>query len=282
MNETDIEAEEEPTDGKEIIQEIQRKRSITGWASVTVAAIGIAFSLFQIVLAAKSFDWKIMLPVVGEVEVLSFQLLQANAIHVTFALVLAFILFPPSTADGRTARWLGSLHGRLSTRLGADSSLTSLLNRVRDGIHWAMVDPEKERITPLDLLFIGLSVLAGVYFLTDFSEIRRMRGLGLSGGRSVAEILPLFDPVGLPGMELSYAFVLGVIGVLLVLEATRRTIGLPLMLIVAAFIVYARWGHMIPRDAAYVGVLSIPELSWQSIIQNLWYNTENGVFGIPV
>ncbi|MFW6458815.1 MAG: TRAP transporter permease [Halodesulfurarchaeum sp.] len=282
MNETDTETGEVPNDGKELIQEIQRKRSITGWASVTVAVIGIAFSLFQIVLAAKSFDWKIMLPVVGEVEVLSFQLLQANAIHVSFALVLAFILFPPSTGDGRSARWLGILYERLSTRFGAGSPLRSFFDRVRGGIHWAMVDPEKDRITPIDLLFIGLSVLAGVYFLTDFSEIREMRRFGLSGGRSIAEVIPLIDPVGLPGMELSYAFVLGVIGVLLVLEATRRTIGLPLMLIVATFILYARWGHMIPRNAAYVGVLSIPELSWESIIQNLWYNTENGVFGIPV
>ncbi len=73
----------------------------------------------------------------------------------------------------------------------------------------------------------------------------------------------------------SYAFVLGAVGVLLVLEATRRAISLWMMVIVAAFVVYARFGVRIPQDAAYIGVLSIPELSWPSIIQNLCVNGRN-------
>ncbi|TKX52314.1 TRAP transporter large permease subunit, partial [Halorubrum sp. SP3] len=57
---------------------------------------------------------------------------------------------------------------------------------------------------------------------------------------------------------------------------------LPLMIIVPSFIVYARWGYLISGNTPFVGLLAIPQFTWPDIIQNLWYNTENGVFGIPV
>ncbi|GAA0222627.1 TRAP transporter permease [Halobacterium noricense] len=136
---------------------------------------------------------------------------------------------------------------------------------------------------------MAIALLAVWYMLADFDEIRGMRALGLGFGRTISEVYPFLSPVvdvlsavGIPLSEVSYAFVLGALGVLLVLEATRRVLGLYLMIIVASFIVYARWGYLIPIDAPIVGVLSIPPLDWSSIIQNLWYNTENGVFGIPV
>ncbi len=113
--------------------------------------------------------------------------------------------------------------------------------------------------------------------------------LGLEVGRIIGEVYPfLAVPVdvvsatGIPLNEVSYAFFLGAVGTLLVLEATRRALGVYLMLIVASFIVYARWGFIITPDMPLIGVLSIPEGSWANIVQNLWYNTENGVFGIPV
>jgi TRAP transporter 4TM/12TM fusion protein len=125
--------------------------------------------------------------------------------------------------------------------------------------------------------------------VTEFQEIQRLRVLGLEAGRTVAEYLgPLgvlaeaVSALGVPLADVSYAYVLGVVGVLLVLEATRRSLGIYLMLIVASFIVYARYGYVIAPDTPVVGVLSIPEGTWSNIVQNLWYNTENGVFGIPV
>jgi TRAP-type uncharacterized transport system fused permease subunit len=126
--------------------------------------------------------------------------------------------------------------------------------------------------------------------LTEFGEIQRMRALGLDSGRTIAEVAPFLEPpvraiaaLGIPLDEVPYAFVLGVLGVLLVLEATRRTLGVYLMLIVGTFIVYARFGYLIPDDAALVGVLGrIQPGEWDSIVQNLWYNTANGIFGVPV
>jgi len=277
--------EQTAEDADAIIQEIERKRSLTGWATVAVAAIGIAFSVFQMWLAAKGFVLALDVPVLGRVEFVSLQLLQINAIHVAFGLVLAFLLYPSSTGDGPIASRCLAFGGAVDDRLGRDHPLSKTVHAVGGALRWAFVDPDLDRVTPFDVALLPVAVLSAAYFVTDFEEIQRMRALGLEAGRPIHEVFTFLDPIsGLLGplADTSYAMVLGVVGVLLVLEATRRAISLWLMLIVAAFVVYARFGVLIPQDAAYVGVLSIPELSWPSIIQNLWYNTENGVFGIPV
>ncbi|WP_084510098.1 TRAP transporter permease [Haloplanus natans] len=282
-DETVDEPDREETDA--LIQEIERKRSLGGWAVVAVAAIGITFSLFQMWLAAKGFILSLTVPGLGEVEFVSLQLLQINAIHVAFGLVLTFLLYPGSTGEGPVSSRCVALGAMLDDRLGATHPLSRVVHAVGDALRWIFVDPEMDRVTPFDLALIPVAVLSAAYFITDFQEIQTMRALGLEAGRPIHEVFTFLDPVaGLLGplADISYAMLLGILGVLLVLEATRRAISLYLMLIVAAFIVYARFGVLIPQNAAYVGVLSIPELSWPSIIQNLWYNTENGVFGIPV
>ncbi|WP_137284149.1 TRAP transporter permease [Halorussus salinisoli] len=274
---------------QELIEELERQRSLRGWMALAVSIIGISFSAFQMWLAARGFVFEATLPVVGTVELAALQLLQINAIHVCFALVLTFLLFPPTMGDGFLSRRLARLVPETRERFGADSPVTRAVEGVRGAVRWAVMDPERRRVTPVDWILVLFSFLAAAYMITDFGEIRRMRALGLGIGSTIDEVYPFLDPVtdlfsilGIPLNDTSYAFVLGTVGVLLVLEATRRALGLYLMLIVTSFIVYARWGYLIPLDAPYVGVLSITPLGWDSIIQNLWYNTENGVFGIPV
>jgi TRAP transporter 4TM/12TM fusion protein len=291
---------EETPDADSVLQEIERKRSLQGAAVVVVAIVGIAFSVFQMWLAAKGFELAVSIPFYGEFELARLQLLQINAVHVAFALVLAFLLYPASTGDGPFARRCVALADRLDGSLGASHPVTRGVRRVGSFLRWLVVDEDMDRVTPVDLVFAGISVLAATYFITDFPEIQNMRRFGLEAGRPATEVWlgyldvlsPVVDPIASviaplaplfgPLTETSYAFLLGVVGVLLVLEATRRAISLWLMVIVAMFIVYARYGYLIPIDAAYVGILSIPPFDWASIVQNLWYNTENGVFGIPV
>ncbi|WP_340101970.1 TRAP transporter permease [Salinibaculum salinum] len=279
-----VEAELSREETDELLQEIERRRSLTGLAAFAVSAIGILFSVFQMWLAARSFTATVWIPLVGTLEI-SLQLLQANAIHVAFALVLTFLMFPASMGDGFVVRNLGKVVPAISSRLGEDNPVTRAAERVRGFSRWLVLDPTRSRVTPFDVLCIITAFLAALYFLTDFREIRDMRVFGVNSGRPLPEMFPLLEPVvgGLPILsDVSVAFILGVLGVLLVLEATRRTLGLPLMIIVAAFIVYARWGYLINSGTPFLGLLAIPELTWGSIIQNLWYNTENGVFGIPV
>ncbi|SFH00164.1 TRAP transporter, 4TM/12TM fusion protein [Halopelagius inordinatus] len=288
--ESDVDADEmSEEEAQELIEEIERKRSVAGPAAIVVSIVAIAFSLFQIWLAARGFEFQADLPIVGEVGFGALQLLQVNAVHVAFALVLAFLLFPPTTGDGAIARRLGAVVPAVRGRFGDDSALTRGAVGVRRGVRWFAVDAERERVTPLDLVFVLLSVATAVYMVFEFQEIQRLRVLGLEAGRTVAEYLgPLgflaeaVSALGVPFADVAYPFFLGAVGVLLVLEATRRSLGVYLMLIVASFIVYARYGYLISGSMPIIGVLSIPEGTWANIVQNLWYNTENGVFGIPV
>jgi TRAP transporter 4TM/12TM fusion protein len=276
----------DPEEQQELIEELERKRSLRGAAVVAVAAVGILFSAFQLWLAARGFELSILLPVVGEFQLAALQLLQINAIHVGFALVLAFLLYPPSTGDGRVATRLGRVVPGLGRRFGDDHPLTRAAARLRSGVRWAAIDRDRERVTPVDFACIAVTLLAVLYFITDFAEIQNtVRLFGLRAARPLPEVFTFLEPIAPflgPFSEYSWAFVLGVAGVLLVLEATRRSVSLWLVIIVVAFIVYARYGFRIDSAAPVIGVLAIPELGWDSIIQNLWYNTENGVFGIPV
>ncbi|WP_380679425.1 TRAP transporter permease [Salinigranum sp. GCM10025319] len=273
----------------QLLEEIERRRSLKGLTAITVAAIGILFSLFQMWLAAKSFTSTVWIPIVGEFQI-SLQLLQANAIHVAFALILTFLMFPASMGDGFIVRNFGKIAPAITSRVGESSPVARVADRVRAFFRWLILDPDRSRVTPFDILCMVTAFLAALYFLTDFSEIQNMRVFGVDSGRTpIAYLSELGVPFvtdllgGAPIVsEYSLAFILGVLGVLLVLEATRRTLGLPLMIIVASFIVYARWGYLISGNTPFLGLLAIPELTWPDIIQNLWYNTENGVFGIPV
>lgn len=286
---------------QELIEKLERRRDPRGIAAVAVAVIGIAFSAYQLWLAAHGFEFALSLPIVGRVDIGALQLLQVNTVHVVFALVLAFLLYPPTTGDGPVVRRFARVVPALHDRFGDDSPVTRGARGVRSGIRWAFVDAERERVTPADLVCIVVAVLAALYMLTSFEEVRQMRVFGLNSGRTIGDFLPVLEPLvgaisalGIPLESTSVAFLLGAAGVILVLEATRRSLGIYLTLIVLAFVLYARYGHFIPANGVfstpfgfgigvpYIEIFSIPPGNWDNIIQNFWYNTENGVFGIPV
>ena len=67
----------------------------------------------------------------------------------------------------------------------------------------------------------------------------------------------------------------GAVIVILVLEITRRVVGLPLTLIAMFFIAYARLGPYIPGLLGHRGFL------WRRILHHLYFTTE-GIIGVPV
>ena len=69
--------------------------------------------------------------------------------------------------------------------------------------------------------------------------------------------------------------VMGVIAILLVLEATRRTVGLSMALIAAAFVAYAFAGPWLP------GLLSHKGFSLQRVVYHL-YLFQEGIYGLPL
>ncbi len=70
-------------------------------------------------------------------------------------------------------------------------------------------------------------------------------------------------------------FIIGLLAILLVLEATRRTVGLPIMIIAILFMVYALFGPYMPGGLAHRG------LELDRLVQTMFYTTE-GILGTPL
>ena len=67
----------------------------------------------------------------------------------------------------------------------------------------------------------------------------------------------------------------GGLTILLVLEAARRIVGLPIMLVAVVFLIYAKWGNNIP------GMLGHRGFNWNRIVSHMYLTTE-GIFGMPL
>ena len=266
----------------EVLEEIERKRTLQGVAVVAVAVVGICFSVFQLWLAARGSTIAIPLPGREPFELVSLAQLQVRAIHVNFALILAFLLFPGTQGDGPLFSQLSKIVTTVNQRFG-ETPLSRGVNRLDSAIRWAMVDSESNRVTPADVVLIGLSLLPTLYYIQHYDEVRnvvRVRGLG--GAAPLGELYPTLSSVAVgPLAEYPVAYLMGVLAILLVLEATRRALGILLMGLVSLFLLYGKYGFLLPRGAPVVGIFATSELRWDQIVQNLWYTVE-GILGVPV
>lgn len=88
---------------------------------------------------------------------------------------------------------------------------------------------------------------------------------------------PLFfnDLVMGVGRLSSLDFVVGLTAILLVLEATRRAVGLPIMIIAIIFLLYGIYGQYMP------GFLSHRGLTLERLVQTMFFTTE-GILGTPL
>ncbi|WP_447895219.1 TRAP transporter permease [Vreelandella sp. GE22] len=77
------------------------------------------------------------------------------------------------------------------------------------------------------------------------------------------------------GRPITQDIVIGVIGIVMLLEATRRALGPPLMAVAAIFIAYSLFGPYMPGILAHRGV------SLGGLINHQWLGTQ-GVFGIAL
>lgn len=73
-----------------------------------------------------------------------------------------------------------------------------------------------------------------------------------------------------------FDIIVAIIGVLLLLEATRRTVGIPIVVVASIAILYAIFGNIMPSQ-----ILSHPGFSVDRIATDLWFK-ESGVYGTPV
>ena len=69
--------------------------------------------------------------------------------------------------------------------------------------------------------------------------------------------------------------IIGAIGILLLLEATRRAIGIPLVIVASIFLIYSIFGQSMPEVISHQG------LSLKRLIGYHWFGGE-AIFGIPI
>jgi TRAP transporter 4TM/12TM fusion protein len=78
-----------------------------------------------------------------------------------------------------------------------------------------------------------------------------------------------------PGLPTDFDLAVGVVGMILLLEATRRALGPPLMVVAAIFLIYTFAGPYMPEVIAHKGASLSKAMSHQ------WLSTE-GVFGVAL
>jgi TRAP transporter 4TM/12TM fusion protein len=110
----------------------------------------------------------------------------------------------------------------------------------------------RDRINPVDLLFVAASLVCLGYLVVNY------RSIVTQAGR--------LTPTDV---------VVGTVGVLLLFEAARRIVGLPMVIIAGLFVLYALFGEWLP------GVFAHRNISIRQLVNHLWFTIE-GVFGIPL
>ncbi len=190
-----------------IDEDLSPTKRLTGFHLKVVSTIAIIWSFFQLWYASPfpfMFDFGM------------FKGLPARAIHLGFALLLAFLVFPTF---------------------------------------------KRGKVNFIDIMIgiIGISCCLYIYFFYDDLIDR--------GG--VLHILK-YNNYSIP-IEL----IIGSTGILILLEATRRVIGVPLVIIAVCFLLFSYYGQYAPEIISHGG------LSLKRLVGFQWFDQE-AIFGIPI
>ncbi|SDL29442.1 TRAP transporter, 4TM/12TM fusion protein [Franzmannia pantelleriensis] len=110
----------------------------------------------------------------------------------------------------------------------------------------------RDRIPIQDWVFAGVAAFCGAYMFLFYAELAQR-----------------------PGRPQPQDVIVGVIGIIMLLEAARRALGPPLMIVASVFILYSLLGPYMPGLLAHRGV------SVAGLINHQWLTTQ-GVFGIAL
>ncbi len=170
-----------------------------------------------------------------------FRELKGISAKILSALLISFTLFQLYTAV------FGVLDAMLqrSVHLAFGLSLVYLLYPLRK--NWS-----RNKMHPIDICLAIVAAAACMYVFVFYKD------LVLRAGRVTTTDM-----------------IVGVIAIILVMEAARRVIGWPMVIIASVFILYALAGPKIPGQLAHRGV------AVEDLVQHLFYTTE-GIFGIPI
>ncbi len=191
-----------------IKEDLSPTRNLTGFHLKFVTIIAITWSLFQLWYASPFPFW---------LNFGMFKGLPARAIHLGFALLLAFLIFP--YARGK-------------------------------------------KVNFMDILIAITGAICCLYIYVFYDQLVDRGGILLK--------INLSDNFTIP-IEL----ILGIIGILILLEATRRVIGVPLVVIAVCFLLFSYFGQYAPDIISHGG------LSLKRLVGSQWFDQE-AIFGIPI
>jgi TRAP transporter 4TM/12TM fusion protein len=118
-----------------------------------------------------------------------------------------------------------------------------------------------DRIPWYDVILAFLAAGSALYLYIGYEGLVRRQGVLLE-----MEMLGMMVPV---------EAIIGGVGIVLMLEATRRAIGLPLVIVASVFLLYSIFGQSMPDILAHKGV------SLNRLIGYQWLSGE-AIFGIPI
>jgi len=193
---------------KKISEDLSPTRNLKGLHLKIVLAIAIIWSLFQLWYASPFPFW---------FNIGMFKGLPARAIHLGFALLLAFLIFPFS---------------------------------------------KNKKISIIDVLISLIAAFCCLYIYFFYDQLIDRGGVLLK--------ITLGQNINIP-IEL----IIGITGILILLEATRRAIGLPLVIIAICFLLFSFFGRYAPDMISHGG------LSLKRLVGFQWFDQE-AIFGIPI
>jgi TRAP transporter 4TM/12TM fusion protein len=118
-----------------------------------------------------------------------------------------------------------------------------------------------KKITLIDFIFAAIALIATLYLYIDYE--------GLVDRQGILANLKIF------GFKIPYELILGTFGIILLLEATRRAIGIPLVVIALIFLLFSIFGQVMPHLISHQG------LSLTRLVGYHWFGGE-AIFGIPI
>ncbi|MDB4241253.1 TRAP transporter permease [Candidatus Pelagibacter sp.] len=191
-----------------ISEDLSPTRNLTGLHLKIVGSIAIIWSLFQLWYAS---------PFPFMFDIGMFKGLPARAIHLGFALTLAFLIYPIS---------------------------------------------KRKKISIFDILISFIAAFCCLYIYFFYDQLVDRGGILLT--------ITIWEKFNLP-VEL----IIGSCGILILIEATRRVFGLPLVIIAVCFLLFSYFGRYAPEIISHGG------LSLNRLVGFQWLDQE-AIFGIPI
>lgn len=192
-----------------------------------------------------------------------------RSVHLSFIMPLVFLLFPRARADNPARAWgFGLVFAAFYLYLGWTLA-EALQGRASDAARW------------------GLVALAGLIGISAL-PIDRLGGQGdrlgildwplaLAGAGSSLYLVVFFREIFVAniGFPQPLDYVMGMLAIIMVFEATRRTMGETLPVIGGLALLYAIFGPYLPGDLAHRGYGVV------RLVEHLYLGTE-GIYGLAI